>query len=75
MAWNCPQGNKVKSSTGKPPGMSNFNIELDNEVDILESLPLGMIEVKQRNDGDNWQADYLDWNQLGAQTWPEIGDC
>ena len=75
MARNCPQGNKVKSSTGKLPGTSNFNIKFDNKVNILESLPLRMIEVEQQNDGKNWQADYLDWDQLGAQMQPGIGDC
>ena len=40
MARNCSQGNKVKSSTGKPPGTSNFNIKFDNKIDILESLPV-----------------------------------
>ena len=75
MTWNCPQGNRVKSNTGKPPGMSNFDIEFNNEIDILESLPLGMIEVKKQNVGNNWQGDYPDWDQLGAQMQPEIGDC
>ena len=75
MARNCPQGNRVKSNTGKPPGTSNFNIEFNNEVDILESLPLGMMEVKKQNIGNNWQADYPDWNQLGAWKRPEIRNC
>ena len=55
--------------------MSNFNIEFDSKVDILESLPLRMIEVKKQNNGNNRQADYPDWDQLEAQTQPEIGDC
>ena len=75
MARNCPQGNRVKFSTGKPPGTSNFNIEFNNEVNILESLPLGIIEVEKWNNGNNWRADYPEWDQLGAPMRPEIGDC
>jgi Zinc knuckle len=66
MARNCFQGNKVGSSTGKPPGMSNINIKFDAKVKILESLPLGMMDIESRGVTNNWRADYLDWDQLGA---------
>jgi uncharacterized Fe-S cluster protein YjdI len=47
MARNCPQGNKVQFNTGKPPGTSNFNVEFNDNVKVLESLPLGMVEVER----------------------------
>ena len=75
MAQNCPQSNKVKSNSGKPPGASNFSIEFDNEVKVLESLPLGMVIFESQEAANNWCTSYLDWDQLGAQTWSEIGDC
>ena len=74
MARNCPQGNKIKSSTGKPPGTLNFNIEFD-EVEVLDSLLLGMLEFEGLGAPSNWCASYPDWDQLGARTRPEIGDC
>ena len=58
MAQNCPQGNKLKSSTGKLPGTSNFNIEFDKEVNILENLPLNW----------GWTAEW--WRKLVTNvTW------
>ena len=72
MARNCPQGNKVRSNTGKPPGTSNFNVEFEDDIEVLDSLPLGMVELKVTY---NWRADYPDWDQLGARTRPELEDC
>ena len=76
VAWNCPQGNKVKSGTGKPPGTSDFNIEFNDEVEVLESLPLGMMELETWNQPKtNWRETYPAWDQLGAKARPIIGDC
>jgi Zinc knuckle len=47
MARNCPWGNKVRFNTSKPPGTSNFNVEFDDSVEVLESLPLRMVEVER----------------------------
>ena len=66
MARNCPQSNKVKSNSRKPPGASNFNIEFDNKVEVLESLPLGMVGFESQEATDNWHTSYPDWDQLGA---------
>jgi hypothetical protein len=46
MAQNCSQRNKVRFNSGKPPGTSNFNIEFEEEVKVLESLLLGMVELE-----------------------------
>jgi hypothetical protein len=75
MARNCPQGNKVRSNSGKPPDMSNFNIEFEEEVEVLESLPLGMVELKSQEVTYDWHANYSDWDQLRARTQPRLRDC
>ena len=65
MVRNCPSRSTVKSGGSKPPGASTFNIEptamaddeLDNHVEVLESLPLGAVFF-----GDNEQlASVLPW--------------
>lgn len=50
---NCPKNNKVKTGGGKPPGMASFSaqIELDGDildvpVEVLDSLPVGMIAMQ-----------------------------
>ena len=43
---------------------------------MLESLLLGMVEIESRDEtNEDWHADYPDWDQLGARTRPELGDC
>ena len=43
---------------------------------MLESLPLRMVEIESRDEtNEDWRADYFDWDQLGARTRPELGDC
>lgn len=68
MAHNCPQNNRIRSTNRKPSGMSTFNIEFDEDLEILESLLLRMVDVESQDADYNWCADYLDWNQLGART-------
>jgi hypothetical protein len=60
MVRNCPQGNK--SNTNKPPGTSNFNIEykVEDDVEVLESIPLGMVELERQKVAFNWRANYPD---------------
>ena len=51
---NCPKNNTVRTggSSNKPPGVSNFKVEIENgddgssdaSVEVLESLPVGMID-------------------------------
>lgn len=50
---DCPTKKIVKSSGGKPPGASSFNIEpsiseseVDAAVEILDSLPVGAISFE-----------------------------
>jgi hypothetical protein len=75
MARNCPQDNKVRFNTGKPPGTSNFNVEFDDSVKVLESLPLRMVKVERWEAMNNWCNHYLEWDQPGAPTQTELGNC
>jgi hypothetical protein len=52
ISQNCPRGNTVNNNGKKPPGNSNFNVEIMaaqpesnsiEEVEVLDSLPLGAI--------------------------------
>ena len=58
MARNCPQNDKIRSTNGKPPGTLNFNIEFDNDIEILESLPIRMVGIESQEATYNWHADY-----------------
>jgi len=56
-ARNCPKNNTVKMGGSKPPGVNNFNVELsskdnssDMSVEVLEGLPLGMIQFEESNE-------------------------
>ena len=48
LGCNCPTGTTVKHSGNKPPGVSNFNMEIieetvlsdSNSAEVLDSLPL-----------------------------------
>jgi hypothetical protein len=62
-AQNCPQNNTMKTGGSKPPGVNNFNVELsskdnssDMSVEVLESLPLGMIQFEDTTEQylPNW---------------------
>jgi hypothetical protein len=56
LARNCPKINTVKTGGRKPPGLTSFHIgfdlkeadtlyaSIDDEVEVLESLPFGMLE-------------------------------
>ena len=53
---DCPTKKMVKSSGGKPPGTSSFNIEppiseseIDVSVEVLDSLPVGAIAFEPMN--------------------------
>lgn len=47
LSRNCPQGNTVQASRSKPPGLANYNIEIEPEgsddVNILDNLELNMV--------------------------------
>ena len=50
LSRNCPQGNVVKSNNNKPPGLTNYNIEIipddSDDVVVLDNLELGMMEFE-----------------------------
>jgi hypothetical protein len=54
LARNCPKRSSVKHTGNKPPGISNFNMELieenlpsdSNSAEVLDSLPLGHINFE-----------------------------
>ena len=55
MSRNCPQGNTVKSSSnnGKPPGLTNYSIELEPDlIDAEEALEIDSLDLG----AINWQA-------------------
>ncbi|KAJ3514054.1 hypothetical protein NLJ89_g2595 [Agrocybe chaxingu] len=57
LSRNCPQGTSVRASGSKPPGVSNFNIELtaeespapSDDVEVVDSLYLGMASISPRD--------------------------
>ncbi len=65
MSRNCPKNSTVRSSTAKPPGVSNFNIEFleesedddSDEVLVVDSLSLGMVMYDEDNDDLPWHKD------------------
>ncbi|KAF4613229.1 hypothetical protein D9613_010697 [Agrocybe pediades] len=74
LARNCPQGNTVKSSGNRPPGVPNFNVELtgdevpDEEVEVLDSLPLGAIDIQLQGCKDRaylqlWNVNESKWRR------------
>ena len=55
MSRNCPQGNTVKSSgnNGKPPGLTNYSIELEPDlIDAEEALEIDSLDLG----AISWQA-------------------
>ena len=51
LSRNCPQGNIVQASGIKPPGLANYNIEIEPEssdhVDVLDNLELNMVSWEE----------------------------
>ncbi|PPR06088.1 hypothetical protein CVT26_005294 [Gymnopilus dilepis] len=73
---NCPDNNVVKASGSKPPGVSNFNVEIipeegqsDQSVEVLDSLPLGAIDFDNPPEPyrNIWATQDADW-----QTWQHV---
>jgi hypothetical protein len=66
---NCPSGITVKHSGNKPPGVSNFNMEIieeivpsdSNSAEVLDSLPLGHITFENDDETDS---------SLSPNPWP-----
>jgi len=66
LSRNCPTGNSVRSNDKRPPGVSNYNIEFeiqeDEEVQILDNLELGMMEFEGLfHYPQNWGDFEPDW--------------
>ncbi|KAF8983103.1 hypothetical protein BDQ17DRAFT_1261665, partial [Cyathus striatus] len=90
LSRNCPQGSTIRSSGNRPPGISNFNIEMDvsspdtenlcsnmDDVEVLSSLPFMMVCYA---DDDIIYTPFpveLDWEDFDPQRSPRshIGDC
>ena len=61
MGHNCPTGTIVKHSGNKPPGVSDFNMEIieetvlsdSNSAEVLNSLPLGHIAFENGDEMDS----------------------
>jgi len=51
LSCNCPQGNTVQASGNKPPGLANYNIEIEPEssdyVNVLDNLELNMVHWEE----------------------------
>ncbi|KIM42784.1 hypothetical protein M413DRAFT_408828 [Hebeloma cylindrosporum] len=73
LARNCPKGNTVRSSSTRPPGVPNFNIELEaleeessDEVQILDTLQASVINIRPQDipiEGRQIPAFATDWDQ------------
>jgi hypothetical protein len=65
IAQNCPKANTAWSSNGKPPGISNFSIEVDlgktehlhaaSLADTTQGIELGMVNF-QLDSGSDWDS-------------------
>ena len=76
LSRNCPQTNTMKGSTSKPPGIPNYNIQMDlvedpdDSNEVLDSMPVGMMafdEPAERNvarqDDSDWRNEFPHWRQ------------
>jgi hypothetical protein len=89
MGRNCPTHQSVHASGSKPPGKATFNIEpivveSSEEVEILDSLPIGAISIEDDIDEvlpfsfrplAEWREHYPYWQEPGIKARKEIGDC
>jgi Zinc knuckle len=78
MSRNCPNRNSVRGNSKKPPGMTNFNIEMvikgedsDELMEIRDEITMSAIGLP----AENWCKVYPQWNQdhISARRW--LGDC
>lgn len=66
-ARNCPQNSTVKHTGTKPPGFSTFSLEIEpceEEVEVLESLPLGNIEFLESLEAKRQQPTQIPMPQI-----------
>jgi hypothetical protein len=85
---NCPRGNVVSHHGKKPPGAASFSVEIagiepvieegTDEVEVLDSLPLGAVLLMETDSHENegveplWYESILGRNTVAR---PELGDC
>ena len=89
---NCPENAVVKSSGRGPPGTSAFNLEpmlraagteVEDQVEVLDSLPLGVITMGEDElvstpvqlPLTDWREHYPYWSNPGILARWTIGDC
>ncbi|KAJ3514734.1 hypothetical protein NLJ89_g2201 [Agrocybe chaxingu] len=67
LSRNCPNKSTVAASGSHPPGTSSFNINIvhgsshdDDEVEVLESLPLGSITIEHDIPSDDDHSELSD---------------
>ena len=87
---NCPKRNNVPGNgTNKPPGVPSYSMEMtvvesDDSGEIIESLPVGFIdvdpevsppEVPEPIIENSWRKWYPDWQDPRATAPSSIGNC
>ena len=80
LARNCPEGNSVKHTGNKSPGVSNFNMEFieedssfdSNPDDVLNSLPLGHITFENWEESDSSLSPEL--RQPSRPSWMRLNE-
>jgi hypothetical protein len=87
MSRNCPHRNTITGSgNNKPPGLPSFGMSMniikdDDHGDILESMPVGVINVENNvipeiHEIDrNWRKWYPIWQNPLALAREQIGNC
>ncbi|KJA14738.1 hypothetical protein HYPSUDRAFT_208466 [Hypholoma sublateritium FD-334 SS-4] len=85
MSRNCSKNSNVRSNNTRPPGLSNFSIEVKTdedpeEVEYLESIPIGMISFAQAD--ARWELithrPYQQWDDVydpTAKRRTSVGDA
>jgi hypothetical protein len=78
MSRNCPNRNSVRGNSKKPPGMTNFNIEMvtkredsDELMEIHDEITMSAIGLP----AENWCKVYPQWNQDHISACRQLGDC
>ena len=91
MSRNCPDNDTVMSQGRGPLGASSFNLEpeylsgtdLDDQPEILDSLPLGAVFFRDSDrltsvqpwPIDEWESHYPYWDEPHVLAREHIGDC
>ena len=75
---NCLSRNSIRGKSKRPPGMTNFSIELaakeedsDELIEIHEEIPVSAIGLLT----ENWCRVYPQWEQDHIPARSQLGDC